>query len=92
MLPEGVKDTQAMAEMAAREVWERMRSNRFRVDKRNSDWLDEYRNYYVKDAAVPLEGFPLMSATRYATECILDARPLKGFGSSVKNYPEVKVV
>ena len=64
MLSDGVKDTLPMAEVTARDIWERMRTGRFRVDKRNAEWLDEYRTYFRKDAGIPLEGSPLMKIGR----------------------------
>jgi hypothetical protein len=51
-----------------------MRTSRFRVDKRVAEWLNEYRNYYRDNAKVPLEGFPLMAATRHAIEMLHYAR------------------
>lgn len=76
-LYEGYKDTPAISEVTSRDLWERMRTGRFKVDKRNAEWLDEYRNFYREDGQVPQESFPLMSATRHAMAQIKHARRLE---------------
>lgn len=65
-LSEGYKDQPAVSEMTSRDLWERMRTGRFKVDQRNAEWLDEFRSFYREDGQVPQESFPLMSATRHA--------------------------
>src|SRR3546814_4945820 len=68
VLPEPVKDTDALAEVTSRDIEERMRSGRFKVDKRLAEWLDEFRAFSRRDAKVPRTGYPLMSATRHAVD------------------------
>lgn len=66
-LSEGYKDSQAIAEANSREIWERMRAGTFIPAKHNTHWFDENdRFHYIEGKKVPLEGFPLMSATRHA--------------------------
>ena len=77
VLSEGYKDTPAVSEVTSRDLWERMRTGRFKVDRRNAEWLDEYRNFYREDGQVPQESFPLMSATRHAIGQLKKAAPLE---------------
>jgi len=65
MLYDPYKDNQTVSEVISRDIWERMRTGRFKVDKRLSEWLEEYKTYYRDESKVP-KGFPLMSATRHA--------------------------
>lgn len=73
-IADGYKDTPAVSEVTSRDIWERMRTGRFKVDKRNAEWLDEYRNFYREDGQVPKDSFPLMSATRHAMSVLKKAR------------------
>lgn len=70
VLPEAVDDSSASAEVASRDVWERMRTHRFKVDRRLRDWSDEYETYSRVDQKVPRDTHPLMSATRYAVQAL----------------------
>lgn len=92
MLPEYCGDSQGTAEVISREVWQRMRTSRFRVERRVGEWLDEYKTFYRDEAKVPLEGFPLMSATRHALEMLAYAMPQQRSGPSGPRYPDVKVI
>lgn len=69
-----------------------MRTSRFRVDQRVGEWLDEFRNFYRDESKVPMEGFPLMAATRYAVEMARYAKPLEHPRSQKRNHPQVPVV
>lgn len=66
MLPEHSTDSEGVAEVISRDISERMRTDRFKVERRLQNWLDEYRNFYREDGQVPRMSHPLMSATRYA--------------------------
>ena len=65
VLPDLYKDVQAASEAVSRDIWERMRGSRFKVDKRLKNWVDEFNTFYRRDAQVPT-GHPLMAATRVA--------------------------
>jgi hypothetical protein len=91
VIPEPVKDAQAAAEVVSRDIWERMRTGRFKVDKRLAEWLDEYKAFYRQDSQVPLTGHPLMSATRYAVEQLPYARRQASSRQSI-NYPNLAIV
>lgn len=71
----GIKETDAMAEVVSREIWERMRSGRFKVDRRLSEWLDEFKGFSREDSKVPRSSFPLMAATRLAIAAQTFAKP-----------------
>ena len=91
MLPDPSKETEAMAEVMSREIWERMRSGRFKVDKRLSEWLEEYRTFSRKDAKVPEQSHPLMAATRHAMGELAYARAEQAYRSATKNYPKISI-
>ena len=65
-LLEGYKETPALAEVIAREIWGLMESSKFQVGDHNKNWFDERERFWLNEEKVPLEGFPLMSATRHA--------------------------
>lgn len=73
-LPEGYKDSPAMAEATSREIWERMRAETFAPASHNTHWFEEIDRFKYHDKKVPLDGFPLMSATRHAIGQIKSAR------------------
>lgn len=91
-LPEPVESSQPAIEAASLDIWERMRSHRFKVDKRLGEWLEEYRTYYRQDQKVPVATHPLMAATRHAVAMLDYARrqaPKRGVNI---NYPKVAIV
>lgn len=93
MIQEGFEDSDAMSEAMARDIDEMLRTQRLRINKRLRSWLDEYQSLTRKDNKIPRQGFPLMSATRYAVGMFDEwARPEKmvDFGSNA--YPEVVTV
>lgn len=91
-LPEPVAGSQPAIEAASLEIWERMRSHRFKVSKRLGEWLEEYRTFYRQGSKVPTDTHPLMAATRHAVMSLDFARrqaPRRGVG---KNYPRLAVI
>lgn len=92
VLPEPCMDDPAMVETISRQVWQMLRSSRFRVDKRVGEWLREYKEFFRDGTKVPPKGFPLMAATRHAIEMINYARP-ESFGVvQKKNYPNLAII
>jgi hypothetical protein len=87
------KQTPVLAEAISRDVKERMVTGRFKVDKRLSEWLDEYRGFTREDGQVPLKAYPLMSATRHAMADLdyARARERRGRNAAV-NYPKVAII
>lgn len=92
VLPEPSGDTEGVAEVISREIWQRMRGSRFRVEKHVGEWLDEARKFYRDDNAVPRTGFPLMSATRHAVAQLRYARPQKWPGAKRANHPNIRII
>ena len=92
MLIDPCADSQSAAEVMSREIWQRMRSSRFRVDQRVGEWLAESRSFYRDKTKIPLDGHPLMSATRHAIEMMRFAKSQSLRGASRKNYPNLQVV
>lgn len=73
-ISEGYKETQALAEVNSREIWERIRTKRFMVGRANEEWWTERKRFAYLDGKVPQEGFPLMSATRHAVSQLKRAK------------------
>jgi len=92
MLPESVKDDSGMAEIVSRDVLERMRTGRFKVDKRLAEWLDEYKSFFREGGKVPLSSHPLMSATRHAVAQLESARRQQAKGRKQTNYAKVAMI
>ena len=65
MLYEPVSKTDEMAEIISREILERMRTGRFKIEKRLKEWLDEFASFNREEGKVPTDR-PFMAATRYA--------------------------
>ena len=92
MIVEPIKDNEAIAEVTSLYIWERMRSGRFRVDKRLAEWTDEFKSYSRRGAKIPRDSHPLMAATRYAVAMIEYARPQSTRRRNRgMNYPEVRI-
>lgn len=85
-------DDVAMAEVISRDIWQRLRTGQFRVERRVGEWLEEYRKFYREGQAIPKAGFPLMAATRHAIEMLPYAQAEFGATKHSNNYPEVNVV
>ena len=93
ILPEPVKQTAVQAEAVSRDILERMRTGRFKVDKRLADWLDEYRSFTRDEGLVPMTTHPLMAATRYAMANLDYARVRERKGKDTdKNYPRIAII
>lgn len=92
MLPEAEKETQPLIEVISRDIWERMRTGRFKVDKRLAEWLDESRQFYREDAQIPSKGFPFMSATRHAVAQLDYAKRQATKRTTHGNYPRVAII
>ena len=92
MLCEGSDDSDAMAEVVSRDIWERMRTHRFKVDKRLMIWRDEYKSFDKEDSKIPKGNFPLMSATRYAISQLAMARRQVTVKNPRKIKPRMAIV
>jgi phage terminase large subunit-like protein len=72
--PEGAKKGDIGVEAGIEHIYERMTSGRFKVFRGLSDWFEEFRMYHRKEGkVVPLRD-DIMSATRYATMSLRNAR------------------
>ncbi len=83
---------QDIPEMVSRDIQERMRTGRFKVDKRLGNWIDEFNTFYKEDSKVPVGGFPLMTATRIAMSDIKKGKRQAAAKKRRKNYPKVAIV
>jgi len=91
LLHEPVKETPALAEVTSREIWERMRTGRFKVDKRLAEWLDEFDLFTKQEGKIPVDSSPLMAATRYAIGQLAYARRLQS-PRKTTSYPKVAMI
>ena len=93
MLVDPVKQTPVQAEAVSRDIVERMKTDRFKVEKRLVEWLDEYNSFNREDGMVPLKSHPLMAATRYAMANLDYARVNRRRGTDTTvNYPKVAII
>lgn len=92
MMADASDETDAIAEMVSRDIWERMRSGRFKVDKRLKEWLDEYQTFKRDGAKVPRDSHPLMGATRHAMAELRSAKAEQSSKPNQKNYRRVAIV
>ena len=74
MLQDGCKTSDQYLEVTSRDVWERMRTKRFKVDPRLKEWTDEFEAYYKDGVKIPKDASPLMSATLNAIDQLPFAR------------------
>lgn len=92
VIPEHCADNQAVAEVISRDIWQKLRTGQFRVERRVGEWLKEYQDFDRQDSKVPTSGFPLMAATRHAIEMLPYAKPEKHPGRKRQNYRKVAIV
>lgn len=92
MLPEPADETQEMAEVDNSQIFTRMQTYRMKVEERLGDWLDELDRYQKQDGKVPLNGYPLMSATRHAMNSLQYAIKRNPRHLRRNNYPKVAIV
>lgn len=85
-------DTDEIAEVITRDIWERMRTDRWKVDKRLGDWLGEFKTFNRQAERVPRDSHPLMAATRHAMSQIQFARSETTYRRQTKNYAEHAIV
>jgi len=74
ILPEKTSDSDEMAEVVSRDIWERIRAKRITADKNLKDWAEEAKSLQRLDGKIPRDSHPLMSATRIAMQEIKSAR------------------
>lgn len=89
-LPEGVKNSDPIAETVSLDIWERMETGRFKVASHLDAWLKEFDTFQRRDSRVPRDTHPLMAATRHAVAQLEWARRQAKRTST--NYPRIAVV
>jgi len=92
MLHESSSDTDEMAEIVSRDIWERMRAMRITVDKRLKNWLEEAGSLQKNDGKIPKDSHPLMSATRIAMQKIKFAKREQSRRTNKKQIRRVAIV
>lgn len=92
MQPEACTNTQQAIEWQSIDIEERMRSQRWKVDRRLGDWLEEFRTFTREDGKVPMGTHPLMAASRYLLTDIKDARRQIGHRKGGALHPRVAII
>lgn len=92
MLRDSNDDSDTMAEAISRDIWERMRTHRFKVDKRLKNWLEEKQGFSRNEKKIPRDTAPLMSATRHAISQLGFAKRQAPPRSKVKRKPRIAIV
>lgn len=92
VLYDGVKESPQSAEMTSREISERMRTGRFKVDKRMAEWLQEFELFGKQGGKIPTSGYPLMAATRYAISQLEFAKRLQNPVKRKTNAPRFATI
>jgi len=70
-------------------MYERMKTNRFKVFENLTDWFEEYRMYHRKDGAIVKVDDDLMSASRMAVMMLRIARPVLFYGEAQRRQEPV---
>ncbi|MEQ8504595.1 MAG: hypothetical protein RIB80_04665 [Rhodospirillales bacterium] len=92
VLPELYVEDDSMAEVMSGDVSERMRTGRFKVERRLQEWLDEFRGFSRRDGKIPRDTFPLMAATRCAVAQVKYAKPAARARRQTLNHPKLAVI
>lgn len=87
MLYEPTDDTDQMTEIVASEMLTRLRTGRFKVEKRLKKWIEEFQGFNRENGKVPVDSHPLMTATRYA---IAEIKYARAIGAAHKKLPARK--
>lgn len=92
MTVEAASDSDSSAEMLSRDIWERMRTGRLKVDKRLGDWKAEFESFDREKNKINRSKYPLMSATRHAIANISYAKRLQSARKQQTNHPRLAIV
>jgi hypothetical protein len=92
MLYDGVTETPQLAELVSRDIWERMRTGRFKVDKRMAEWLSEFSLFHKDAGKIPTDGYPLMAATRNAVSQLAYAKRLQSPAKSTVKQRRIAMI
>jgi hypothetical protein len=84
------KNSEAVSEMVSLEIWERMRTGRFKVAKSLTAWLEEFKTFQRQESKVPANTHPLMAATRHALANLSYAQ--RQNARQGINYPQMAIV
>jgi len=91
-LYDGYKESPQLAEMASRDIEERMRTGRFKVDRRLAEWLQEFQLFSKEGGKIPKAGYPLMAATRYAMANLKRAKRLQTARASQTTHRRIAMI
>ena len=89
VLPDKIDESTSAVELTTRDIWERMRTGRFRVDRRLKEWQDEYKTFNRDGHKIP-KNKPLMAATRLALSQLEMATAQVSFKTKRRNHSQIK--
>ncbi|NIR49995.1 hypothetical protein GWO43_15970 [candidate division KSB1 bacterium] len=92
MLPEAVSEKPEFIEVTSKNIRERMKTGRFKVDAGQKEWLKEFNEFHRHDAKIPIKAFPLMAATNHAVAGVKFARRSDTPHVRRSPYPEVSII
>ena len=92
MLWDSCDESNPIAEVTSKEIWERIRTKRFRVDKRLGDIIAEMQTLERVDGKIPTDSHPLMAAARNAMQMLKYAKRLQAPKTRVKPIRQVAIV
>lgn len=92
MLPEKTSDSEEMAEIVSRDIWERMRTQRMHFNKRLKNWIEEAISLERNNNKIPKDSHPLMAATRLAISELRYARRNEPVKKHKKNFVRQAIV
>jgi hypothetical protein len=91
LLPDPAEESALSAEMVGRDLQERMRTGRFKVEKRLAEWIKEFDAHYQESGKVPAAA-PLMAATRYAISQLAWAKRLQKPAKNRAMAPRIAMI
>lgn len=92
MTHEPADDSDLNAEAASRDILERMRTGRFKIDKRLKVLIDEVRSLHHEGSAIPRDSAPLVAATRLAVSRLDYARRQAPKHTKPGNFPKLAII
>lgn len=100
VIPEHITETPSSIEMDTQDVFQKLRAQTLRVERRVQEWQSEYKRIQreVKsDGAsnrwtVPARGFPLIAATRCAVKSLEWAEAETDRHATTENYPAMRII
>lgn len=89
---EPAEDTEGLAELLIRDMWERMRTGRFFVERRLGKLGEEIKTMRREKGKIPKDSHPGLTAIRHALAQLDYARAQESMGGNKIKYPKAAIV